>query len=112
VQAPRNLVAVLVELAARVELGHHNFGRTPLGVVLVIPLDTGRNTATVINHGDRVVGVDGDNDFITVASECLIDGVVHHLKDQMVQTGTVGGITDIHARAFSNRLQPFENLNG
>ena len=69
----------------------------------------GRNTATVINHGDRVVGVDGDNDFITVASECLIDGVVHHLKDQMVQTGTVGGITDIHARAFAHCLEAFED---
>ena len=42
----------------------------------------------------------------------FVDGVVHHLKHQMVQTGAVRGIADVHARALAHGLQAFEDLDG
>ena len=49
VQAARDLVAVLVELAAGMQLGQRNFGSRALGFVLVVVLDAGRNAAAVVD---------------------------------------------------------------
>jgi hypothetical protein len=61
---------------------------------------------------DGVVGVDGDDDVVAVAGQRLVDGVVHHLEHQVVQTGAVGGVADVHARALAHRLQAFQDLDG
>jgi hypothetical protein len=37
----------------------------------------------------------------------LVDGVVEHLKDAVVQTPLIG-IADVHARAFANRLKALQ----
>ncbi|SCU73284.1 conserved hypothetical protein [Cupriavidus necator] len=110
-QAAGHLVAVLVELAAGVQLGHGDFGRAALGFVLVVELDQGRDAAAVVDNGDRVVAVDGDLDLGAVAGQRFVDGVVQHLEDKVVQAGAVGGITDIHARALAYRLQAFQDLD-
>ena len=111
VQAARDLVAVLVELAAGVQLGQRDLGRTALGLVLVVHLHAGRDAAAVVGHGDRVVGVDGDDDVVAVAGQRLVDRVVDHLEHQVVQAGAVGGVADVHARALAHRLQAFEDLD-
>ena len=49
-------------------------------------------------------------DVLTVACQRLIDGVVHDLIDQMVQTGR-GCRTDMHTGSLPNSLQAFQNLN-
>ena len=41
----------------------------------------------------------------------LINGVVHHLEDHVVQAGAVIGIADVHAWTFTDRIQAFENLD-
>jgi hypothetical protein len=66
VQAARDLVAVLVELAAGVQLGQRDLGRAALGLVLVVHLHAGRDAAAVVGDRDRVVGVDGDDDVVAV----------------------------------------------
>ena len=111
VQAARDLVAVLVELATGVQFGQRDFGRRTLGLVLVVHLHAGRNAAAVVGHRDRVVGVDGDHDVIAVASERLADRVVDHLEHEVVQTGAVGGVADVHAGALAHRFQAFEDLD-
>src|SRR5690606_4861557 len=58
VQATRDLVAVLVELAASVQFGQRDLGRTAPGLVLVVELDAGGDAAPVVHHADGVVGVD------------------------------------------------------
>src|SRR5690606_7322650 len=112
VQSAGHLVAVLVELATRVQLGHHDLGCAALGIVLVVPLDVRRNAAAVVQHRDGVVGVDGDDDLVAVARQRLVHGVVHHLEDQVVQAGAVGGVADVHAGALPHRLQPLQDLDG
>jgi len=99
VQAARHLVAVGVELAAGVQLGHHDLGRRALHLVVV--LDAGRNAAAVVEHRDRVVGMDGDNDLVAEAGERLVDRVVHHLEHHVMQARAIGGIADVHAGALA-----------
>ena len=56
--------------------------------------------------------MDGDDDFVAVAGQRFVDGVVHHLEHQVMQAGAVRGITDVHAGALAHSFQAFENLNG
>jgi len=109
VQAAGDLVAVLVELAARVQLGQRDLGGRALGLVLVVHLHAGGNAAAVVGDGDRVVGVDGHDDVVAVAGQRLVDGVVDHLEDEVVQPGAVRGVADVHAGALAHGLKPFED---
>src|SRR5690606_30694117 len=111
VQAAGDLVAVLVELAAGVQLGQRDFGGRALGLVLVVHLHPGGDAAAVVGHADGVVGVDGDDDVVAVAGQGLVDGVVDHLENQVVQAGAVGGVADVHAGALAHRFQAFEDLD-
>src|SRR6202000_1079175 len=92
VQAARHLVAVLVELAAGVQLGQRDLGGRALGLVLVVHLHAGGDAAAGVDDRDRVVGVDGDGDVVAVASQGLVDRVVDDLEDEVVQAGAVGGV--------------------
>jgi hypothetical protein len=60
----------------------------------------------------RVVGVDGDQDVVAMAGQRFVDRVVDHLEHQMVQTGAVRRVADIHAGALAHRLQAFQDLDG
>ena len=111
VQAAGHLVAVLVELAARVQLGQGDLCRRALGLVLVVHLDAGGNPAAVVRDGDGVVGMDGDDDVIAMPGQGLVDGVVDHLEHQVVQAGAVGRVADVHAGALAHRFQTFQDLD-
>ncbi|MNM90102.1 hypothetical protein D3C81_1023500 [compost metagenome] len=111
VQAAGYLVAVLVELAARMQLGHGDFRRAALRLVLVVELHRGRNATAVVDDRDRVVAVDRDLDFGAITGQRFVDGVVEHLEHEVVQASTVGGVADIHARALAYRLQAFQDLD-
>ena len=89
VQATRDLVAVLVELAACVQFCQSDFRCTALGLVLVVHLHAGGDAAAVVGDADGVVRVDGDHDVVAVAGQRFVDRVVHNLEHQVVQTGAV-----------------------
>src|SRR3977135_1375298 len=74
VQAAGDLVRVLVELAAGVQLGHHDLGGRALQ--LVVFLDVGRYAAAVVDDRDRIVGVDHDLDIASVSRTRLVERVV------------------------------------
>ncbi len=112
VQTARDLVAVLVELAARMQLGQCDFSGRALGLMLVIHLHAGGNAAAVVHHRQRAVGMDGHQDVVAIAGQGLVNGVVHHFEHEVVQAGAVRGIADVHARAFAHSLQPFQDLDG
>ena len=112
VQTARDLVAVLVELATCVQFGQSDLRRTALGLVLVVHLHARGDSAAVVGHADGVVTVDGDDDVVAVARQRFVDRVVHDLKHQVVQTGAVRGVTDVHAGAFAHRFQTFQDLDG
>ena len=109
VQAARHLVAVLVELAAGVELGHHDLGGRALQLVVVLEID--RNAAAVVDDGHRVVGVDDDLDVVAEAGERLVDRVVEHLEHHVVEARAVRRVADVHAGALAHGVEALQHLD-
>ena len=105
VQTAGHLVGVVLELAAGVQLGHHDLGRRA-----AVGHRIDRNAAAVVDDRDRVVDVDGDVDLVAVPGQRLVDRVVDDFVDQMVQARCTGR-ADVHGRPLANGLQAFENLD-
>jgi hypothetical protein len=108
VQAAGDLVAVLVELPAGVQLGHDDLGRRDAFALVHVH----RDAAAVVGDGAGAVGVEDHLHPGRPAGQGLVDGVVHHLIDHVVQAGAVVGVADVHARALAHRVQALENLDG
>ena len=106
-QTARDLVGVLVELPAGMELGHDHFSRRD-ALALV---DLGRDAPSVVVDGDRAVGIQRDHDLVAEAGQRLVDGVVHHLVDHVMQTRAVIGVADIHARPLAHGIEAFQHLD-
>ena len=111
VQAAGDLVAVLVELAAGVQFGQRDLGSTALGLVLVVHLHAGGDAAAVVDDADAVVAVDRDDDVVAMPGQRFVDRVVDHLEHQVVQTGAVGGVADVHAGPLAHGFQAFQDLD-
>ena len=106
-QPARDLVGVLVEFTAGMQVGHDDLGgRHPL---LVMNAD--RDAAAVIGDGARAVGVQGHGDGVAVAGERLVDRVVDDLVDHVVQAGAVIGVADIHARPLAHGVEAAQHLD-
>ena len=99
-------IAATAELTAGVEHGEYNLQRRLAG----LGLDLHGNAAAIVGNGDGVTGVDGHGDIFAVSGQCLVDGVVHDLVNEVVQTRGRGG-TDIHTGALADSFQTFQNLN-
>ena len=107
VQPAGHLVGVLVELSARVELGHDHLGRGPL----LTFVESHRNATAVVTHGDAAVGVDHDPYLAAEARLRLVDRVVDELKHHVVQTRTVIGVADVHSGPLADRFKSLEDLD-
>ena len=105
-QAAGDLVASAAELAARVQNGENDLECALAGLLL----NVNGYAAAVIAHADDVARLDDDLDAVAVAGECLVDGVVNYLVNQVVQTRRRGR-ADVHARTLSDRLQSLQHLN-
>ncbi len=100
VQAAGNLVGIAVKFTASVQLRHDHFsGRNAFFFV-----DTHRNTTAIIANRYAGIRVDCHGYRVGVTGQCFVDPVIHDLIHHMVQARAIIGITDIHARAFANRL--------
>ncbi len=109
VQAAGDFVGGGVEFAAGMKLGeHHLDGGHHLAVGQGHHVDG--NAAAVIDDGDGVVDVNDDIDFFGVAGQRLVDGVVHHLIDQVMQAH-LAGRADVHGRTEANCLKAFKDLD-
>src|SRR5262249_3352285 len=112
VQSAGDLVGRCVEFAAGVELGQNDLSGCDFLSVNdhVVHWDA----ASVVDHRDRVIDVDGNVDLSSKAGQGFVDGVVHNLIDQMVQAHLAAG-ADVHgwAQAHSfHALQHFDVLGG
>jgi hypothetical protein len=58
-----------------------------------------------------MVIVQDDVDLFGMACEVLVDGVIHHFPNTVVQSRTIMGVAKVHPRPFSNSFKSFENLN-
>ena len=98
VQAAGVVVVLAVELAAGVQprQGQLDPGQLVLGV------HVHGQAATVVDHLDGAVGVEGDVDVAAEPGENLVDAVVEHLLEQVVGPRGVR----VHARPAPDRFQP------
>ena len=104
VEAAGDLVAVAAELAAGMELREHDRER---GQALVLD-HVDRDAGALVDNGDRVVGVNRDVDHVVSAGERLVDGVVDHLVDEVVQPARTRR-SDVHPGAEPDRLEAFQD---
>ena len=106
VQAAGDLVAAaLAELAAGVQDGEHDLDRR----LLLLLHRRHRDAAAVVGHGDASCP-DGSSTahVVAVAGQRLVDRVVDHLVDEVVQPAGTGR-ADVHARPAPDRLQALED---
>jgi hypothetical protein len=73
-------------------------------------MDIDRNTPTVVRDTHTPITVEDHLNLCTATHQSLIDTVVHHLKNQVVQP-SYAGVTDVHAGTLPDCLQTFQNLN-
>ncbi len=105
VQAAGNLVGVLVEFSAGMQLRHDDFG----GRDAFTLVDVDRNAAAVVAHGDGAVGVEHDFHGRGVAGQRLVDRVVDDFVDHVMQAGAVVGVADIHAGPLANGIEALQH---
>src|SRR5690606_7912707 len=101
VQAAGDLVAVVVELTAGVQLSHDDLRRRHA----LFLVDVDRDAAAIVGHRHRAVLVDGHGDVVGVPGQGLVDGVVDHLDHHVVQAGAVVYAADVHAWTLAHGLQ-------
>ena len=100
VKAAGVAVGVVAELAARVQLGedHLHAGHAQLLV------DAHGDAPAVVEDGGGAVLVEGDADLVGVAVSRFVDGVVHDLPQQMVESLGARGAY-VHAGTHTDRVQ-------
>src|SRR5690606_34774793 len=107
VQTARDLVGVLVELTAGMELGHDDLG----GRNALFLVDAGRDAATIVVDRHRTIGIERDGYQVGVTGQSLVNRVIDHLIDHVVQAGTIIGIADIHAGALAHGIEATQHLD-
>lgn len=107
VQTAGDFIGVIVKFTARVQNGHDHFRRRDA----FFRVNTGRNATAIIRYGHGVIGVNSHDDIFTVTRERFVDSVIYHLEYHVVQTGAVIRVADIHTRALTHRIQPFQDFD-
>ena len=104
VQTAGNLVGVIVELAAGMELGHDHLN----GRDAQFGMDIDRDAAAIVAHRDGIIDMDDNFHPVAEAGHSFVDGVVHHFVHEMVQAASVG-TADIHGRTLANSGKAFKH---
>ena len=104
VQAARNRVAATAELTARVEHREHELN----GGLLLGGVHRHGDAAAVVDHAHAAILEDVHGDLTRVARERFVNRVINDLVHEVVQAA-LAGRTDVHAWAFANRLEAFED---
>ncbi len=103
-QAAGDRVSAAPELAARVQHREHDLQGRPL----LHRMRAHRDAASVVGHPHATVGQDRHIDPVGHSGQCLVDGVVHDLLDQVVQTPLARG-TDVHAGPLAYGVEPVQD---
>ena len=107
VQSAGGLIGAGVELAARVQHGHHDLERR---LVLHLGMHADGNAAPIVRDGEPAVRLHGHGDEGGVARDGLVHRIVEHLGEEVMHRRFVRP-ADIHARTPTHRLEPFEHLD-
>ena len=106
VQSARDLVGRVIELTAGVQDRHDDLERRDLFDRMLVDGDA----APVVDDRDGVVSVDRHLNLGAETGHGLVDGVVNDLPHQVMKTAGARR-ANVHARALTNGLETFENLN-
>ena len=68
------------------------------------------DAAAVVLYGDGLVLVDCHLYMGAVASHCFVDGVIHGLVNEVVET-LLADVTNVHRGAFAHGFQAFKHLD-
>src|SRR5699024_3065046 len=104
VQTTRDGVRLVVELATGVQRGQDQLHCGSL----LHGGDVDRDASAVVGHPYAAIGQQGHFDGVGVACHRLVDRVVDHLSDQVVQAPLSGG-TDVHPGALAYCFKPLED---
>ncbi len=107
VQTTRHLVRVGIEFPAGVKDCHDHFRRR-LALAFV---HIHGNATTIIGHRDALVAMDGDENFLAIARQSFVNGIVDDFEHHVMQPGSVIGVTDIHPRTFAHSFQSLQDLD-
>ena len=99
-----DLVGIVVEFAAGVNLGQDDFERAHAAIGMSVD----RDASAVIDDRDRTIRVQRDVDVPAVAGHRLVDRIIDDLVDQVMQPAR-RRVTDIHPWTQPNRLDPLEH---
>ena len=69
-----------------------------------------RDTTTVVDDRDGIVYVDRYADLVAIPSQCLVDRIVDHFVDKVMQTGRPRR-ADVHRRPLPDGFKALEHLN-
>ena len=105
-QTRRDFVIAIVELAARVQLCHHQFERAASGFDVRID----RNAASVVANRNHAVRQELDHDVVGVTSHRFIGRVVQDFAHQDEQTDAPC-VADIHSGTMAHGFKSFEPGN-
>ena len=105
-QSSRNLIGIFIEFTTCTNFGHYHLQCRFLFFFVKIY----RNTTTVITNRNPVSFMNGNTNRVTMSCQSLINRVIHHFVNQMVQT-TRPNITDVHRWSHPYVLHPFQGLN-
>ena len=103
-QTAGELVVLVGELAARVQLAEDQLH--PAHPFLRVDVD--RHAATVVDHLEGLIFIQGHLQSTGVARQRFVDAVVDDLLTEVIGPGGVG----IHAGAATHRFKAIEDLNG
>jgi hypothetical protein len=106
VQTARHLVAVGIEFAARVQGRQDHFESADFGLLVLLDGDA----SPVIFYTAAPVRLNSHRDVVTVAGQGLVDRVVQHLVNEVVQAADAA-VADVHLRPLPHRLHAAQNLD-
>ncbi len=105
-QTARGLVAAFAgELAAGMEHGENDLQGIHAALV-----HADRHTAAFVFDRAGTIRIQRDGDFLSVAIEGFINGIIYDFPDQMMQAMRIRR-ADIHARTLADRIQTVQDLN-
>ena len=100
------LISAAAKLSSGVKHGIHHLQSGPSGLLL----DVHRNAPAIVRDPNHIPVQNLHGDVVAVARQGLINGVIHDLIHQMMETRGRGG-SDIHARTLPDRFQPLQHLD-
>ncbi len=109
VQSAGNFVGIGVELAARVQRGHHDLCGGNFFAVDVHVVDG--NAAAVVDDGDGIVEMNGDFDLVGVTGERLVNRVIDNFVDQVMQA-EFARRADVHGGTLAHGFHAAEHFDG